>query len=361
MARLRYLRDHRSPTPARLRLYLLLFFLLSVLTLFAQRQQGHIWIDGATSWQTMDPADDFILDGGAFVFDGLLLGLDIRADAERLANTYLPTGGVERYELFARYYLGRTARWSPYLELGFGALSNQGSYRTLRPALGLEGRLAPGVFGRVALGYEYTDDYQVYTLEVGSSVGFNDWSDKDRIPSLLRGGQWLINSHLASVSMLSDTISPDGIYGSARINVGYLLRDNLLLDMDVRAVRQSLPNIQAEPDRRARYTATADVGLQLLPLRRSNFINPYLGVGGTYGYTVEESLRTEAVDLPQQDTSGVSPYAVAGTYIHISDRITVRADVRWYATQSYSPLESPWQFMLGTMFRFGRLPLRSRP
>ena len=342
-----------NPNSNYLNRFLLLFCLLFCLTLSAQRKQGDVWIDGATSWQIDDPAEDFILDGGAFALDGLLLGLYIRADNERLFDTYAPPEGVERYELFARYYPLRTARWSPYVELGLGALTNAGSFRSLRPTLGIERELVPGAFGRLSVGYEYTEDYQTYTLEVGSSIGFNDWFNKERIPAVLAAGQWLINSHLASITLLDDGLSPDGVYGAARVNIGYVIQDYLLLDVEVNALRQSVADTLTEPARIARNSITADVGIQWLALQRSNFINPYLGIGGTYGRTEQEAFRTDSLALERMDTAGISPYITGGGYLHVSNRISLRADLRWYARR-YSPLESPWQFRVGAVFRFGR-------
>ena len=328
--------------------------LLYTYTVNAQYQQGNIWVDGSTSWQYSDPAEDFIFKGGAFVVNKLLVGLDLRADTDRLLTSFVPEPGVARYELFTRYYLGRpAARWHPYAELGFGTLTNQTNLRTLRPVLGLEGRLLPGAYGRISLGYEYTLDYQAYQLEVGSSIGFNDWSTKDRIPRPLSAGQWVINTHFVSLSLIDREEVPYDIYGAGRIQVGFVVGGAVLAEAEVAGLRE-LPLL---PDtvQFVRNAATADLGVNYLPLRdRINYFDPYVGLGATYGRIEQEPFANDTLQLRAVISTRVSPYGAGGAFIHLSDRISLRIDVRRYYRRP-TPLEKPWQFRLGTMFRLGRV------
>ena len=331
-----------------MRYSLIALFLVIWSTASAQHQQGDVVIDGRSSLRIDAPEDDFYFKGGGFLYDRLLLGVVARADNDRIFNT--PNGSRLRGDLFARYYLGSQRRLVPYVEIGVGAVADSGSYLAVQPMVGAEYRFSPGVFGRVALGYAYSSRDRAFTLEVGSLVSLSDWSNQDRIPERLREGEWVVNGHLASLSLLEDGDDVYGLYGWANVELDRMLRPYLLVGVDLRYLRTTLLYVPlAEPGDFLSLTGAVEV--KYLAPAYTNFVDPYVGLGIVYGFTQRIPGRKLSA-LPPLDFLGLNPYLATGVYFHLTERIIFNTSVNRYL-QDYSPIEGKWRVELGLALRLG--------
>ena len=331
-----------------MRILLLLIFLVSWSASSAQHRQGDVVIDGRSSLRVDAPEDDFYFKGGGFVYDRLLLGAIARADNDRLFNT--PNRSGLRGDLFARYYLGERGRLLPYVELGVGTVADSGSYLALQPVLGAEYRFSPGVFGRVALGYAYGSRSQAVTLEVGSLLSLSGWSNKERIPERLREDEWVVNAHLASLSLLDNGDDVFALYGWANVEVDRMLRPQLLVGVDLRYLRTTLLYVPlAEPGDFYSLTGAGEVKY-LIPVR-NNFVDPYAGLGMVYGFTRQVPGR-QLSTLPPLEPVRLTPYLATGVYFHLTERIILNSAVNRYLWD-YSPIEGNWRVEIGLALRVG--------
>ncbi|WP_420459485.1 hypothetical protein [Neolewinella sp.] len=330
----------------RFLLFVLLLAAWSAVT--AQHRQGDVVIDGRSSLRVDAPEDDFYFKGGGFLFDRLLLGVITRADNERLFNTR--NNGRLRGDLFGRYYFGERSGFIPYVELGVGAVADSGSYLALQPMVGAEYRFSPGVFGRVSLGYAYSSRSQAVTLEVGSLISLSGWSNKERIPERLEEGQWVLNGHLASLSLSEDGDDVYGLYGWAQVEVDRVLRPYLLVGVDLRYLRTTyLYDPQLEPADSASVTGALEAKY-LVPVR-NNFVDPYAGLGILYGVSQRVS-GTDPDRTPSWETIKITPYLATGVYFHLTERIILNSAVNRYL-RDYSPIEGKWRIEIGLALRVG--------
>ena len=329
-----------------MRYSLIALFLATWSAVSAQHQQGDIVIDGQSSLRIDAPTDDFYFKGGGFLFDRLLLGVVARADNDRIFNT--PNGSRLRGDLFGRYYLGNQKRLVPYVEIGVGAVADSGSYLALQPMVGVEYSLAPGVFGRIALGYSYNSRNRGATLEVGSLISLSDWSNKARIPERLREGEWVVNGHLASLSLLENGDDVYSLYGWAQVELDRRLQRNLLVGVDLRYLRTVVPYVPlAEPGDFVSLTGAVEVKY-LVPVR-NNFVDPYAGLGTVYGFTQQIPGRNLS-DLPPLNFVDINPYLATGVYFHLTERIVLNSSVNRYLWD-YSPIEGNWRVEIGLALR----------